>query len=61
MDLFLTFFLKIGWVGSKPPNFFLKHHRVANYNIGRFMAQGMKNSCLGKELTKGFQLFQNVF
>ena len=23
-------------------------------------AQGMKNSCSGKEKTKGFQLFQNV-
>ena len=39
---FLTFFLKKGWVGSKPPTFFLKHHRVANYNIGRPMIKLVK-------------------
>ena len=27
------FFLKKGWVGSKPPTFFLNYHRVANLNI----------------------------
>ena len=48
---FLTFFLKIGWGGfflkkrvggSKPPTFFLKHHGVANYNIGRLMQKLLK-------------------
>jgi hypothetical protein len=39
---FPTYFLKKGWVGSKPPTFFLKHQRVANYNIGRLMHPGRK-------------------
>ena len=36
---FQTFFLKKGWVGSKPPTFFLNHHRVANFNIELPMVQ----------------------
>ncbi len=51
-----TFFLKKGSVGSKPPIFFLKHHRLANYNIGVPMPKhlfSVKNSTgKSKILTK---------